>query len=78
MDIETVRSLLEGISLTMTPFSVEQAENAARLWGNSKAFGLSLADRACLALAVQQKPPVVTAGRVWRKLQLDSNVRLLR
>jgi len=78
MDIETVRSLLEELGLTIIPFPVEQAELAANLWDSGKAFGLSLADRACLALAMQQKSPVFTADKVWAKLQLDIEIHLLR
>jgi PIN domain nuclease of toxin-antitoxin system len=78
MDITTVRCLLEELGLIIAPFSLEQAEIAAHLWDQGKAFGLSLADRACLALAMQQQSPVFTADRVWVKLKLDIDIRLLR
>ncbi len=78
MDITTVRCLIEELGLIIAPFSLEQAELAAHLWDQGKAFGLSLADRACLALAMQQQSPVFTADRVWVKLKLDIDIRLLR
>ncbi len=62
MDAETVRSLLEELGLTIIPFSVEQAEIAASLWSDSKPFGLSLADRACLGLAIEQNASVLTSS----------------
>ncbi|MES9903907.1 MAG: type II toxin-antitoxin system VapC family toxin [Sedimenticola sp.] len=78
MDAVSVRSLLEELGLEVIPFSVEQAEIAAQLWEKSRQHGLSLADRACLALAIDQNTPVLTADKVWAKLNLDADIRLLR
>lgn len=40
--------------------------------------GLSLGDRACLALAEREKLAAVTADRAWRDLQLGVEIRLIR
>jgi len=53
--VETVRGLLNELGLTIEPFSVEQAESAAQLWKQSRHYGLSLEDRACLTLAMQRE-----------------------
>jgi len=71
-------SLLEELGLTIVPFSVEQAECTAQLWKSSNQFGLSLAERACLGLAIARKSTVLTADRVWVKLNLNIEIRLLR
>jgi PIN domain nuclease of toxin-antitoxin system len=39
---------------------------------------LSLADRACLALAERERLPVLTADRHWGSLDLGIDVRLIR
>jgi len=78
MDVETVRGLLEELGLTIAAFSVEQAECAAQLWEQGKRYGLSLADRACLACAIQRQTAVMTADRVWAELALDIEVQLIR
>lgn len=78
MAVEKARSLLEELGLAITPFSTEQAERAAHLWNESRQHGLSLADRACLALAIEQKSPVLTTDQVWSKLDLDVEIRILR
>jgi len=78
MDITTVRSLLEELGLMIPPFTVEQAELAAHLWDQGREFGLSMADRVCLAFAMQQHSPVFTADKVWVKLKLSIDIRLLR
>jgi ribonuclease VapC len=41
-------------------------------------LGLSLGDRACLSLAIQQKLSVLTADRVWAGLQLGLNIQMIR
>jgi len=76
--VEKVRSLLDELGLVIAPFSVEQAELAAHLWEKTRQHGLSLADRACLALAMERQARVLTADRVWIELELDIEIRLVR
>ncbi len=74
----TARILLEEVGLTVVPFSASQAELAAQLWTSTHTLGLSLADRACLALAAERSAPVLTADRRWAELGLNVNIQLLR
>jgi PIN domain nuclease of toxin-antitoxin system len=78
LDVPRIRGLLQDMELSIVPFTPEQAETAAALWPATKAQGLSLADRACLALALDRKLPVLTADRVWSDLGLDIDIRLIR
>lgn len=78
MDVEAVRGLLGELGLTIEPFSVDQAEFAAQLWEKGKQYGLSLADRACLALAMQHETTVMTADRAWSELTLNIDMQLIR
>ena len=52
----------------MVPFDAEQAYAADGLRTSTRERGLSLADRACLALALQLGAPVLTADRAWEGL----------
>ena len=51
-------------------FTEDLAWEAARLRPITKQFGLSLGDRACLALAIKLKVPAITADKEWSKLKL--------
>ncbi len=50
-------------------FTKDLAWEAARLRPLTKQYGLSLGDRACLALAIKLKLPAVTADKEWSKLK---------
>lgn len=50
----------------------------ARLRPVTKSLGLSLADRACLALADRLGVPALTTDRDWAKADVDAEVRLIR
>jgi len=61
-----------------TAFTAEQAEAAGNLITKTRPLGLSLGDRACLALAMVLKAPVYTADKSWKKLKLGVPIRLIR
>ena len=66
------------LDLRVSAFDEHQARSAARLWPTVRGFGLSLADRACLALGLQLGGSVVTADRVWGKLDIGVEIILIR
>ena len=59
-------------------FDKEQATIAATLDSSTKGYGLSLGDRACLALAKHKNLPVLTADKVWKKLKVGVDIQLVR
>jgi PIN domain nuclease of toxin-antitoxin system len=59
-------------------FTGEQAKIAGSLIAQTSGFGLSLGDRACLALGIALKAPVYTADRSWRNLKLGVRIHLVR
>lgn len=64
--------------LQLEPLAEADCVTIARLRPLTKARGLSLADRACLALAQRLDLPVFTADREWANLELDIRVQLIR
>lgn len=69
--LDVVRTVLDLVGLDVVDFDRELADIAAGLAVPSRQFGLSLGDRACLALAMRDGKPAVTADRAWKKLDLD-------
>ena len=67
-----------ALDLRVFPFDESQAYAAARLRSATRHAGLSLADRACLALGLTLGRPVVTADRVWGNLDVGVEVILIR
>jgi|SRR5579871_716077 len=59
-------------------FTAEHARTAGSLIAETRPLGLSLGDRACLALGLALKAPVYTADRSWRKLKLGIQIHVLR
>jgi ribonuclease VapC len=59
-------------------FDDGQAKLAARLLQQTRALGLSLGDRACLALAIHRKLPVLTADKAWKSLKVGAEIRVIR
>jgi PIN domain nuclease of toxin-antitoxin system len=71
-------ALVDRFRLTVSAFDRKQAELAAGLRLAMRAKGLSLGDRACLALALDLDCPVLTADRAWAALDLGVDIRLIR
>ncbi len=70
--------LTDGMLLDIIPFSRDHAAIAAELRKKTKSFGLSLGDRACLALAKSKKLPVLTADSIWSKLDIGITIKQIR
>ena len=59
-------------------FTEEQARIAGSLAAQSRSLGLSLGDRACLALGIVLHAPVYTTGRAWKGLKLGVRIHVIR
>lgn len=64
-----IASELSAFGLHVVAFDEEQANLAAALRPATRALGLSLGDRCCLALAKLRDARVVTADSSWKKLE---------
>jgi PIN domain nuclease of toxin-antitoxin system len=78
MSEKDVRSVLMALGLDVAVFDAEMAFQSASLRAVTRDKGLSLGDRACLALAVAENLPTLTADRVWAELDVGVEVRLIR
>lgn len=74
-----MRTTAEEAGIEIRPFSVDTAESAALLWAQTRSLGLSLGDRACLALARELGLVALTADRRWSEVDIEGiRVELLR
>jgi PIN domain nuclease of toxin-antitoxin system len=78
MPIESVAEVARDLELTVEPFEEADATTAGLLRAATRHLGLSLGDRACLALAQRLQLPVLTADRAWAQLDLGVEVVLIR
>lgn len=72
-----LRDLL-GVGLRAVEFTLEDATVCAALRRETRERGLSLGDRACLALGRRLQLPVLTADRAWAELDVGVDIRLIR
>jgi len=71
------RELVESLGVVVVDFDADQAETTAALRDSTRSLGLSLGDRACLALARRRNCPALTADAAWLKAQ-GFEVRYIR
>lgn len=76
----SAREILSSLQVTWIDFDSEQANAIAAMLPAARAFGLSLGDRACIALARRLTVPAITADRVWATaaIALGVEVTLIR
>ncbi len=73
-----IRRSMSVLGLEIRPFDLEAAYAVAVMRAKTRNKGLSLGDRACLALANQLGVPALTADRVWAELDIDVEIQLIR
>ena len=75
--LESVTISLARLSMLVVPFDAEQAYIAASFRPATRSLGLSLGDRACLALGFVRTLPVLTADRDWAKVDIGVKVEVI-
>jgi ribonuclease VapC len=78
LDPEEADDAVAELNLRVVDFNEPQARTAAHLRPRTRRAGLSLGDRACLALGRQFGCPVVTADRAWSDLGVGVEVIQIR
>lgn len=73
-----VRQGLLGGVLEVVPFGPQDVQLVAALRPLTKAQGLSLGDRICLALAMRLRLPAITTDSAWNHLEAGVEVRVVR
>lgn len=75
---DDIHGFLKEAAYRIVAFDAGQAFAAGLLKRRTSKFGLSLGDRACLGLASLLGAPVYTGDRVWSRLEVGVEIRLVR
>ena len=75
--IEAERLVL-SIVPEILPFDEEDMAIILKFAPAAREYGLSLADMACISLAIKEKCPVITADKAWKKLKIPAEVIVFR
>lgn len=78
VETEGMRQDLEALGLRVLDFTPLHADLAGRLWAQTRRFGLSLGDRACMSLGMAMQLPVLTTDKGWKKPKLSVRVTVIR
>ena len=73
-----ILSELTKFELEVADFDSALAEAAGLLAVQTRGRGLSLGDRACLALARREGSPALTADNAWRNVDLGIDIQFIR
>jgi len=74
--IDAALAMLDALHLEVRPHGRDDAIAAAKLYPVTKEFGSGLGDRTCMALAIAEGLPVVTADQQWARIDVPG-LRLL-
>jgi len=75
-DVEGLEYDLQALGVEFRPFDLSASRSAAALWRQGS--GLSLGDRACLALAAEVDGVALTTDRTWTRAARSVRVRVVR
>jgi len=77
-DVDATRKFFRALPVRIVGFDDAHAFVAGRLRRQTRRHGLSFGDRACLATAMVEKRPVLTADKAWLMLDLDIEITSIR
>ena len=67
-DADTARALLAPLHLSVVSFDKSAAHATGALQTATRGLGLSLGDRACLALSASRGATALTTDKVWAQI----------
>jgi ribonuclease VapC len=78
VDADRATRRLRALGVRVEALTADDALAAARLWSDTRAAGLSLGDRCCLALAQRLAAVAVTADAAWARVDAGVQIELIR
>jgi ribonuclease VapC len=77
MPAAQARAAIAALGVEIVAFDFDLAEATGALCPATSALGLSLGDRACLALALRLGAEAVTTDAPWERLRVGARVRVI-
>lgn len=77
IDSQEVLEILSGLGLEVREFDTKLALMAGALREVTRPLGLSLGDRACLALGVAEGAPILTTDRAWARVPIETTAEVV-
>lgn len=78
LSFEEAWETIDLLDLALVDLDAGLAAGATDLRTRTRESGLSLADRVCLALAIREGLPAITADRAWAGLDVGCRIELIR
>lgn len=78
VSVEIIAMTLADFKPAIIDFDIQQSLATAALRNTTRSKGLSLGDRACLALAVSRNAIAVTTDRAWQDFDNIARIMLVR
>jgi ribonuclease VapC len=76
---EIAREIADELRFEVRAHDSEAAWRAAQLHEATRSAGSGLGDRACMALAISEGVPALTADKAWKKVKVEGlTVELIR
>lgn len=75
---DIIERSLADLALLVVPFDRDQAMRAGKLRQSTRGAGLSLGDRACLALAASINATAITTDGAWARVDTDTSIEIAR
>jgi PIN domain nuclease of toxin-antitoxin system len=75
---DRIRQTIQALGVEVIPCDETIAYRIGDLRTSTKALGLSLGDRACLATALQHNVKAITADRGWKSLKVGARIQIIR
>jgi PIN domain nuclease of toxin-antitoxin system len=79
MSEQEAQEAIEPFVDSIVDFDLDHAIACASLKKTTKHLGLSLGDRACIALGIKLELPIYTADKIWQELKLEkTKIKVIR
>jgi ribonuclease VapC len=78
VDAGVAENAVRRLGVDIVDFSASHARVTGQLRTATKAAGLSLGDRACIALGIERQAEILTTDRAWATIETPATISVIR